>query len=86
MAENDGDPRQKLMAHILEAYPKASESEFSADDGLLEKGIVDSLRMVVLVGFIEREFQIFITGYDLTPDNFTSVNTIAAFLERKLSD
>ena len=83
MAETD-DPRQRLMAHILDTYPKARHSEFTADDGLLEKEIIDSLRLLELVGFIEREFQIFITGYDLTPENFTSVNTIVTFLERKL--
>ena len=76
---------ESLTEFIVSQYPRAEEISLSADDPLLENGIVDSLGLLKLVNFIEDTFGIFVSEDDLDPENFTSINTISQFIERKRS-
>ena len=50
------------------------------DTPLLETGILDSLSLLRLVVFLEERFRITMGDAGLLPENFTSVNTICAYL------
>jgi len=52
------------------------------NDQLVETGIIDSLGVMTLLGFLEEKFSIQIPGDDLVPENFASISTIAALVER----
>lgn len=64
-----------------------SESGFSYDDdaSFLDEGIVDSLGIIELVTFVEKQFGISVADQDLVPDNFDSVRKLDAFVRRKQS-
>ena len=53
------------------------------DDQLLEQGIIDSFGIMTLLGFLEEKFAVHIEGDDLTPENFSSISTISALIDRK---
>lgn len=53
------------------------------NDNFFELGFVDSPFAIQLVCFIEEEFKIKIGDNDLDIDNFTSVNRIAEFVNKK---
>jgi acyl carrier protein len=53
------------------------------DDDLLAQEILDSQATLELVAFLEERFGIEVGDEDLVPENFKSVNAIAAFAERK---
>ena len=53
------------------------------NDQLLEQGIIDSFGIMSLLGFLEEKFSDHIEGDDLTPENFSSIGTISALIERK---
>ena len=53
------------------------------NDQLLEQGIIDSFGIMSLLGFLEEKFSVHIEGDDLTPENFSSIGTISALIERK---
>ncbi len=55
----------------------------AADEDLLASGVVDSHGVMELVGFIESRYGIVVDDDDLTPENFQSLASIAAFIERK---
>ena len=57
---------------------------FQDDDDLFGKGYVNSLFAMELVLFVEREFTLTVENTDLDPDNFRSVNAIAALIDRKV--
>ena len=63
-----------------------SDNGFKYDDdaSFLEEGIVDSLGIMDLVGFIEETFELTVADEDLTPDNFDSVNKLANYIEHRL--
>lgn len=49
---------------------------------LLEEGILDSLGLQQLITFLEQKFGINIDDDDLMPENFESVNAIAALISK----
>ena len=49
-------------------------------DSLLEAGIIDSLGVLALVGFIEKRYGITVTEDEMMPENFDSIDAIAAFV------
>lgn len=50
---------------------------------LLESGILDSLRLLRLMVFVEQRFGITMGDTDMLPENFASVNTICAYLRAR---
>jgi acyl carrier protein len=53
------------------------------DDPLVESGIIDSLGVMTMLGFLEEKFSIQIPGEDLTPENFDSISALTALVERQ---
>jgi len=56
---------------------------FAADASFLRESILDSLGMLELVGFLEREFQLHVGEAELVPENLDSLDRASAFVERK---
>lgn len=53
------------------------------DEDLLAADLIDSLGITELVSFLEASYGIKVADEDLTPDNFRSIDAIAAFVARK---
>ncbi len=58
-------------------YPYPDDASF------LDKGIVDSMNVLELVSFVEKQFGIAVEDQDLVPDNFDSVSRLADYVRRK---
>ncbi|HEX6289934.1 MAG TPA: phosphopantetheine-binding protein [Herpetosiphonaceae bacterium] len=56
---------------------------FEDDEDIFASNFVNSLFAMQLVLFVEQEFRITIDNEDLDIDNFRTISTIAAFVERK---
>lgn len=52
-------------------------------DNLIESGIVDSLGIQKLLGFLESRFSVEISDEELLPENFETVAAICSFVNRK---
>jgi acyl carrier protein len=52
-------------------------------DNLMERVSIDSVGVVQLVAFLEREFDVTIRAGDVTIKNFQSVNAMLALIDRK---
>jgi acyl carrier protein len=55
----------------------------SDQESLLEAGVIDSLGVVSLVSFIERQYGIRVDEEELMPENFDSVDAIVGFIAGK---
>jgi acyl carrier protein len=53
------------------------------DEDLLSKGIIDSLGILKLTDFMEKEFKIKISDDDMEPENFKNLNSLKGFIESK---
>jgi len=73
---------QTLTSYILsDVLLDSSQTELSADDDLLEDGLVDSLGVMRLIAFIEAEFGFTVPPEDVTVDSFMSVSAIVTYLQ-----
>ena len=55
----------------------------SDTDSLLDHGVIDSLTMMELIGFLERTYGIQVTDDELIPENFETLSAIAGFVGQK---
>lgn len=75
--------RGDIKAFLMEKFPAARKRALSDQDHLLESGVLDSLGVLEVVEFLERDFDIRINDDELVPENFQSIQTLAAFVGRK---
>lgn len=74
------------MEHVINDYisreivADPAQLPLSNDTPLVEDGILDSLSLLQLVVFLKERFDVTVNEADLLPENFTSVNTICAYL------
>jgi acyl carrier protein len=81
---NDMFPQQ-VRSFITDNYLYGQDKQFDDGDSFLEHGIIDSTAVLELVAFLEENYGITVEDNELTPDNLDSVNSISAYLRRKLN-
>jgi acyl carrier protein len=74
---------EQISNFIMEKFPLARKRGLKKDDRLLESGVLDSLGILDMVAFIEREFSISVTDEELIPENFQSVACLTSFVLQK---
>jgi acyl carrier protein len=74
---------EPIRKFLLEKFPLAHKRGLSNGARLLEEGIVDSLGILDLVSFLETEFAIVVSDEELLPENFQTIERLAAFVQRK---
>ena len=65
--------KEKLIEILAEIRP---EFDFSVDVDFIEEGMLDSFDLVSLVDSIESEFGVAVSGMDILPENFNSIDSI----------
>jgi len=73
---------QKFL--IDEVAVGLGKKSLAPDEDLLSQGIIDSLGIMKLVTFMEKNFKIKISNDDIVPENFQNLNALKAFVEKKL--
>ncbi len=68
---------------IRQRFPLAGSKELTQELSLLESGIVDSLGVLDLVGFIGEQFGIEAQDEDLVPENFDSIDALTRFVRER---
>lgn len=69
---------------LRQYFQKASKvgKTLSDNEPLLEGGLLDSLEMVGLLAFIEREFEVVVHDADFDPENFATIAAIGEMIDR----
>lgn len=76
------DTAAQVKAYIEETF-LFGKGELGEDTRLIEEHIIDSTGILEIIGFIERTFHVRIEDEEMVPDNFDSLRSIVAYLERK---
>ncbi len=75
---------EQIKSYILENFLFSDDgSELAEDASFLEEGIVDSTGVLELVMFVEETFALSVEDEEIVPDNFDSINQLAAYIRRK---
>jgi acyl carrier protein len=76
------DTRQLIRQFICDNFI-VSEDDFTDDDSMLDKQIIDSTGVLELVAFLEERFELRIADDEMIPENLDTVNRICVFLDRR---
>ena len=76
------DTKQQVK-EILERLVPGVDVEGTPD--LVKAGVIDSRVSIMLVNELEDAFDIEVTPLDMVPENFSSVQAIADFVDGKLA-
>jgi acyl carrier protein len=76
---------EMIREYIAENFLFSNNGYPYADDvSFLNEGIVDSMNVLELVMFVEKEFGTQVEDADIVPDNFDSISRLATFVRRKV--
>ncbi|MDH5478288.1 MAG: acyl carrier protein [Nitrospinota bacterium] len=76
------DIERKLLSFITSSFPKAGQP-IGPDTSLEEIGL-DSLSLVEMLVFIEKNFNLQLVESNISRDNLKSIRSLAAFIAGKL--
>ncbi len=74
---------QELRQFIDENFLFGIKTEYSEDDSLLEKSIIDSTGVLELIAHMEGTYGIEILDEDLVPENLDSINRLVRFISER---
>lgn len=63
--------------------PTRRASVVALENGLMEKAVVDSMRLAEAIRFIETEFGVYVSDDEITETNFGSLGAIARLVASK---
>lgn len=76
--------KEQIKKYIAENFLFSSNGfDMDEDESFLEAGVVDSLGVVELVSFVEETYNFEVPDDDIVPDNFDSVDNLAAYISRR---
>lgn len=79
------DSIEKLRTFVTRDLVPDFKGPLGDSDSLLTSGILDSMRIVKLLTFLENEFRLEISDDEFDPDNFDSLASIARLIAEKTS-
>ena len=69
--------KEKILELLQAIQPDA---QFAASKNFLDDGLIDSVDVVMITTSLEEEFGISIPGHEITPDNYSSLDSLAALV------
>ena len=74
---------EEIRAFVAESFYAAAG--LADDASLLDTGTIDSTGVLELITFVEQRFGVGVGEGEILPENFDSIERVAAFVEKKLS-
>ena len=75
---------EKLLAFICKNF-MVEPDEFNLEESLVDQGVIDSIGLVEIAGFMEEEFGIEVDDEDMTRENFGSLNKMVSFIKCRIA-
>lgn len=86
MPMDEANLKSQIKKFIAENMLFSGDGFTHADDAsLLDAGIIDSIGVMELVTFVGNAFKVTVPPEDIMPENFDSVQKLAAYVSRKQS-
>jgi len=76
--------KKKIRAYVLQ-NTSAHGTSINDESLIFKDGYFDSMGLILMIAFIEDEFNIKIRDQDLMEKNFESINAISNFIKNKLN-
>ena len=84
MPQDEVSLKTQIKKFIAENMLFSGDGFTHTDDAsLLDAGIIDSIGVMELVTFVGNNFKVTVPPEDIMPENFDSVQKLAAYVSRK---
>ena len=81
---NGHDTEDRLRAFIIDELNwDGDRRELTPDYPLIDRQVVDSLGITLMVAFLEDDFGVTVSDEELLPENFDSIRQITDFIDAK---
>ncbi len=77
---------EQLTAYFAQVAPGSLSQNLTAETPLLGSGLLDSLGILQFTMFLTDSLGVEISDEDFTPDNFATIGSVVALVERKLGE
>jgi len=74
---------QSIERFILDDLLHGGRKAITLDEPLISSGVIDSLGMLKLIGFLEQEMGLTIGDGEVSPENFETLRKIQQFVDGK---
>lgn len=74
---------KQLLSNFLKQDIFFSDEEFADDQQLIDSGMIDSISIVKVIIFMEKNFGISFKEDDMDPENFETLQAMLETVERK---
>lgn len=82
----EAEIRERIWAYIVENFLyMRTDVVVDPDASLLRKGVLDSMGVLEVIGFVEETFGIAVGQDEVTQAHFGTLNAIARFVAAKLT-
>ena len=71
---------ETILTHIKNEILNNPDDDLTSDEDLLSSGLIDSLGVMSLIGFLEETYGVKIPPEDMTIENFISAEAIENYL------
>ena len=78
--------RNQIRIFIVENFLFGKKNGLSDETPFLESGIIDSTGVLELIAYIEETYLLRVEDEEIIPENLNSIDNIADYLSRKLSE
>ena len=76
---------EEIKNFLIKARLVRGDHSLDENESLIEGGIIDSLGLIDLVGYIENTYGIIVGEDDLVPENFDSLAAIQTYISNRIS-
>lgn len=78
------DTLQTLRDYVTARFARGRSEPIGPDEDLLRQGVLDSMAIMEIVGFLETTYGVSVEGDEVTIDHFRSLSAMTGLVERKL--
>jgi len=77
---------KRVRAHIRNIFPVPEGVELDGEQSLIDAGILDSIGVLGLMTWLEREFGIFVEDHEVIPENIDGIGPLVRYVESKRAE
>ena len=75
--------KQNIRQFVVSSFLFGADKGLADNVSFLEEGIIDSTGVLELVAHVEKEFNFKVADTEIIPENFDSIDALAAYVQRK---
>ena len=77
-------PAEDIRAFVVGRFVPEMETRLTEEEPLFGSRVLDSVHLLEIVMFLERQYGIRVDAAEITRNNFATLKAIAKFTQRKL--